>query len=168
MRAGRARGWLPRSAVPNHHLLVQRAERLVDPRARPHVEEWRALQGQELPPITLLRLLLALAGSRRLLVSADAALVIDGGVLDVAVVVPARMAGRPAAGEIAPPRLACDILGAAGVPDVRVEGHTLGEPLSVDDAPSHALLLGAPGPLSPDRQLIVERARPGGPTETMF
>src|SRR5438105_4187864 len=88
MRAGRARGWLPRSAVPNHHLLVQRAERLVDPRARPHVEEWRALQGQELPPITLLRLLLALAGSRRLLMSANAVLVIDGRVLDVAVELP--------------------------------------------------------------------------------
>src|SRR5438477_4988305 len=62
--------------------IVERAERLVDPRGRPYVEEGRALRGQELPPITLLHPLLPLAGSQRLLVSADAVLVIDGRVLD--------------------------------------------------------------------------------------
>src|SRR5437879_3678709 len=86
--AGHTRGCCAPSAVPNHHLLVQGTQRLVVPPRRPHVEAGRALQGQELPPVTLLPLLLALAGSRRLLMSANAVLVIDGRVLDVAVELP--------------------------------------------------------------------------------
>jgi len=58
-----------RIQVHYHQLLVQRADDLVDPRARPQVEEGRALQGNELPRAALLRLCLGLAGSRRLLVS---------------------------------------------------------------------------------------------------
>src|SRR5262245_59843127 len=68
----------------DHHSLVHRAQDLIDRGRCPEVEERRCLERGELASAALLRLLLALAGSRRLLVIADAILVIDVRVLEVA------------------------------------------------------------------------------------
>src|SRR5262249_50086643 len=48
---------------------------------------------------------------------------------------------RPAVGEIPAPRLAGEVLGAAGVLHVLVEGPAPGEPLGGDEALGHAVLL---------------------------
>src|SRR5207249_3014538 len=66
-------------------LLVERAQDLVDPGGRPHVEERRLLHGEEFAPIPVFGLRFRLAGPRRLLIPADQVLVINGRILDVAV-----------------------------------------------------------------------------------
>jgi hypothetical protein len=64
---------------------VQCAQDLVDTGRGPQVEERRVLQRGELGGAARLRLLGGLTRSRRLLRGANAVLVIDGGILDVAV-----------------------------------------------------------------------------------
>src|SRR5262245_10226604 len=68
----------------DHDPLVEGAQDLIDRGRCPEVEERRRLQGCELACAALLRLLLALAGPRRLLVITDAILVVDVRILEVA------------------------------------------------------------------------------------
>src|SRR5207249_1779937 len=65
-----------------HDPLVEDAQHLVDPRARPDVEEREIEERQELPIASLPSLLRRLAGARRPDGPDQAVLVIDAGVLD--------------------------------------------------------------------------------------
>src|SRR5215471_21237189 len=71
--------------VADHQLFVDAAQDLANGRGGPQIEEGAGLERRELLHAAIPGLVLRLAGARGLLMAPDAVLVVDGGVLDVAV-----------------------------------------------------------------------------------